>query len=512
MDVLNAAEIRKVEEVENEIGIPFLKLMSLAGKACTREIMNRYPKDCGKVAVVCGKGKNAGDGFVIARKLHENDYDVSIILAFGEPKAEDAVINYDLAIESGVPVFKYYPDTHFAEQVIGSAAVIVDALFGIGFHGAANEEQADVFEYMSRAAGKVVAIDVPSGVNTDTGAVEGAAVKADLTLAISCYKPAHVLFPAKAYCGETKILDIGISREAFDSTPVELKALDKTEVKALLPKRSRTSHKNDFGHVLAVAGSQRMPGAACLACGAALRTGAGLVTAAFPEKAYPAFGGLLAPEAMRLPLKDNEDGFLTLAAMPVLSGFLKKASVIILGPGLGQCPDVEKVVAAVLEQATCPVVLDADGINAVAKNMSLLETCKAPVIMTPHLGEFSRLTGISVSAIAENRGAVMKKFVKTYGVTLLLKGPDTLVASTDSAELYVNTTGNEGLAKGGSGDTLTGIIAGLLAQGMKPQQAAAVGAYLHGEAAEAVTDFYGKRSLVASDLIGMLPELLKDYE
>lgn len=512
MNILNAAEIRKVEDVENETGIPFLKLMSLAGNACTRAIMEAFPADQGKVVVVCGKGKNGGDGFVIARKLLDNDYDVSVVLAFGNPTAGDAQINYEKALEAGVPVFNFSPDPHYAQQVIANADLIVDAIFGIGFHGAANEDQAEVFDLISRSRGLVVAIDVPSGVNTDTGEVEGAAVKADATLAISCLKPAHVLFPAREFCGETLVLDIGISEASFSSVDCELQALNHGEVADLLPKRKRTAHKNDFGHVLVIGGSRNMPGAACLASNAALRMGAGLVTVAFPESAYSAFGAQLSMEIMRVPVAETKTGQLTMEALPDLFTAMKKATVIVLGPGLGTGEAVEKVIAAVLEQATVPVVLDADGLNAVAKQMQLLKDTKAPLILTPHLGEFARLTGKPVAELKAHRKESIRSFVEEYKVTLLLKGADTLVTSFQNEKITVNTTGNQGLAKAGSGDTLTGIIAGLLAQRMEPEQAATVGAYLHGALAEEVAENNATRSMVASDLILELPWLLKKFE
>ena len=511
MDILTADEIREVEELENKIGTPFLKLMSLAGGACAEVIMERFPKELGPVAVVCGKGKNGGDGFVIARKLHNADYDVSIVLAFGEPKAEDAVVNYNKAVDAGIPVVRSYPDHAFADQVIAKAAIVVDAMFGIGFHGAANEEQAYIFDLISRTTGTVIAIDVPSGVDTDTGAVEGSAVAADLTLTLTCLKPAHVIFPARAYCGETMVLDIGILEESFTCVKPTLESFSEEEVMDLLPDRARTAHKNDFGHVLSICGSLQMPGAACIASAAALRTGAGLLTAAFPQSAYPAMGAGLPVEAMRLPVADA-DGQLCLDSVPTILDFMKKASVLILGCGLGQGEGVEQAVMAILSNATCPVVLDADGLNAVAKNPAVLKDVKGEVIVTPHPGEMARLCGKSVPEIAANRKGAALEFANEYGVTVLLKGPDTLVATKGQDKVYVNTTGNEGLAKGGSGDCLSGIIAGLLAQGLSAYDAATLGAYLHGRAAEFAAYKGSLRSMLATDLIEALPQVIEQLE
>lgn len=512
MDILTAAEIRAVEELENQIGTKFLKLMSLAGEACAKVIMERFPKDCGPVAVVCGKGKNGGDGFVIARRLHNADYDVSIVLAFGEPKAEDAVINYQKALDAGIPVIRSYPDHAFADQIIAKASVVVDAMFGIGFHGAANDEQAYIFDLVSRSKGNVVAIDVPSGVDTDTGAVEGSAVVADLTLTLTCLKPAHVVYPSCEYCGETMVLGIGILEESFACVKPGLMTYSEEDIYDLLPERPRTAHKNDFGHVLAICGSYQMPGAACLSANAALKIGAGLLTAAFPEKAYPAFGAQLFPEAMRVPVPDTEQGQFCTASLPGIFEAMKKANVLILGCGIGQGEEVEKAVAGVLSRAACPVVLDADGLGAVSHNLDLLKTCKGDLILTPHPGEMARLLGCSAAEVEADRKGCAKRFAEAYGVTVLLKGPDTLVAAPKEPAVYVNTTGNQGLAKGGSGDCLSGMIAGLLAQGLSPFQAASLGAYLHGRCAEFVAFQGSLRSLLASDLIGALPRVLERYE
>ncbi len=512
MDILTAAEIRAVEEKENQIGTHFLELMSRAGTACAEVIMNHFSKDVGSIAVVCGKGKNGGDGFVIARKLHNADYDVSIVLAFGEPTAEDAVINYQKAMDAGIPIIPSYPDHGFADQLIAKAAVVVDAMFGIGFHGAANDEQAYIFDLISRSAGSVIAIDVPSGVNTDTGEVEGAAVEADLTLTLTCLKPAHVLYPSCGYCGETLVLDIGILEESFADVSPKQMTYSEEEVRHLLPPRSRTAHKNDFGHVLSICGSLRMPGAGCLAAGAALRSGAGLLTAAFPKSAYSAFGAQLPMEAMRLPLPENANGQFSTAALPELRNALKKATVLILGCGLGQGEDIQKLVAAILAEADCPVVLDADGLNAIVGQKELLKSTKAKLVLTPHPGELSRLTGKPVADILANRQQVATEFANEYHVTLLLKGADTLVAAPQKQKLYVNVTGNQGLAKGGSGDCLSGIIAGLLAQGLSPFKAASMGAYLHGTAAQFAASDCSLRSMTATDLIAVLPKVFAYFE
>lgn len=511
MDVLTAAEIRAVEETENAIGTNFYDLMEKAGTACANRIMKEFPKEGGSVVCVTGKGKNGGDGFVIARKLKEAGYQASLVLAFGPPTAEDAVRNYALAVQNEIPVTDYTLAPEAGREAMASANVVVDAIFGIGFHGAANEKQAEIFDFISQCDGNVVAIDVPSGVNTDTGAVEGSAVYADITYAISTRKPAHVFYPARGCCGRTEVLNIGILEESFRAAAPNLVVYESDEVADLLPIRSVTSHKNDFGHVLSLCGSMRMPGAACMCANSAIRSGAGLVTAAFPQKAYPAISSHLT-EAMMVPLPDGPDGMVSINALNMLHFYMQRATTLVIGCGLGQSSEVRAVVTDVLQSAACPVVLDADGLNAVAQNPAILSQVGNQVIITPHPGEMSRLMSVPVADILNNRVAAAKEFADHYKVTVLLKGPDTVVASYLTPKIYVNITGNQGLAKGGSGDTLSGIIAALVAQGMDPFHAAACGAWLHGYAADYAAKAISFRGMTASDLISALPFVLKEFE
>ncbi len=509
MQVLTADEIRAVEVREDEIGTKFLRLMEKAGTGCARVLMEQYSPEEGSVAVLCGKGKNGGDGFVIARKLRENDYDVTCILAFGEPAAADAIENYERAKEAGVPMVDFGPDLAFAEQAVASAAVLVDCMFGIGFHGAASEEQAEVFDLINRSPGVVFAVDVPSGVDTDTGAVNGEAVSADMTLAITCLKPAHVLYPAKEYCGQVQILDIDLLPESFEGVTPRIFVLSDTDAAALMPMRPRTAHKNDFGHLLSVCGSVRMPGAAGLCANAAVRTGAGLVTAAFPRSAYPSLAAHLT-EAMLLPLPETADGKLSPEGLPLLRTYLRKATAVVCGCGLGTGSGPAAVVDDLIRGSKVPVLLDADALNLVAEDPDVLKESRAPLVLTPHPGEFARLTGMTAKDIQADRIAAARDFAERYDVTLLLKGPDTVIAAAGKPAVCINTTGNQALAKGGSGDTLSGIVGSFLAQGMDPFDAACLGAFLHGKCAESAVGYgeFSVASVTATDLIAQLPYVM----
>lgn len=499
MKIYTADEIRFVEERENEIGMEFLRLMENAGAACAKKVEKFVKKDT-VVCVVCGKGKNGGDGFVIARKLVEEGIKVKVVLAQGAPLATDAIEMYHKVDVLSVDVVRYDWDKNLALEAISSADVIVDCIFGIGFHGEPDDDCAEVFKMINCSTATVISVDVPSGVDTDTGAACKYAVCADYTLAITTLKPAHVLFPAREKCGKVYVLDIGISEAALSSVSPRLETLSMDELGALLPSRSISAHKNDFGHVLCICGSKNMPGAACLCSGAACVAGAGLTTVAFPESAYASLASHMR-EVILVPLPEI-DGKLaaTFECMSQLSVFIQKASAIVIGPGLGQSEDVTELVQSVLKTAKCPVVIDADGLNAIASDLDVLKGLSIPVVITPHPGEMGRLTGLSVAEIEENREGIASEFAKHHNVTVLLKGAATVVASPVTEAVYINTTGNVALAKGGSGDVLAGIIGSLIAQGLNEYDAACCGAFIHGHASDVVIGDTSVAGLLASDL------------
>jgi len=512
LKILTADEIRRVEEEENATGIRFFDLMERAGTACADRIRSICPDSSRGAVIVAGSGKNGGDGFVIARKLREAGYPCGVILAMGMPKAADAINNFGTVNRLGISILNYEDNPTQAQAMIRGADIVVDAVFGIGFHGPAQGALPEIFRAISDSEGTVFAIDVPSGVDTDTGAVLGEAVYADYTFAISCLKPAHAFYPARENCGISIVLDIGISEHAFSAASPTLVSLSQSDVTELLPERTRTSHKNDYGHVLSICGSMCMPGAACMCANAAIRSGAGLVTAAFPQRAYPAISSHLT-EGMMVPLPDTPAGMVHVQSINLLRHYMERATTIVMGCGLGQSQDVRTVVLDVLQNAgRRPIVLDADGLNAVAGNTGVLDNLEGEVVVTPHPGEMSRLMNIPVQDILQDRIGAAHRFADEHRVTVLLKGPDTVIATYDNPVTIVNRTGNQGLAKGGSGDTLAGIIAALLAQGMPPFQAAATGAYLHGYAADFAAKTLSLRAMTATDLITALPFALKDFE
>ncbi|MCR4925174.1 MAG: NAD(P)H-hydrate dehydratase [Clostridiales bacterium] len=513
MIILTAEQIRRVEQNAVDNGMDFLRLMENAGAASARYIRERVASmsktDISNITVtiVSGKGKNGGDGFVIARKLCENGMKVNVILADSIANEGDAGEMFERLDGMPVNIFRYALEKEKVFEIISKSNVLVDCVFGIGFRGTPTEEMSKLFVAMSSNKGYKVAIDVPSGVNCDTGEVEGEAVMVNETIAISTLKPAHVLVPASLYCGNTAVVRIGIPEEIIKSIDSKLCCADKNEISSNFKERNPLSNKGDYGRVLSICGSTNMPGAAVLAANGAVNSGAGLVTAVFPEKAYSAISSKLT-EPLLLPLDTNRFGTLSKGAAPMILSAMEKASVILIGCGIGVNEDTREIVTKVLLNAKCPVVIDADGLNIISENIDILKQVKVDVVLTPHPGEMSRLMGVSVDEIQAKRTEYAQRLAYRYPVTVVLKGANTIITKYDKNRVYINTTGNPGMARGGSGDLLAGIIASFIAQGIKPFNAAYCGAYVHGLAGDKAAKKYSMASMTPTDMITELKCLL----
>lgn len=513
MRVLTAAQIRAVEERAVDTGLDYLRLMENAGSACARFIAEKAQitvESHTAVTVVCGKGKNGGDGFVIARKLYDKGAQVCILLAMGQPAAADALEMYTRATALPVEVVRYDTQRELALEKLRTAQVLVDAIFGIGFYGSPNEETAQLLREMSASPALKIAIDMPSGVNCDVSLAPEGAFHADCTAAISTLKPAHVLYPAAALSGEVSVVRIGIPDGCYEDEDGMLFSIEENAVRSWFAPRDPVSNKGDYGHLLSVCGSRNMPGAAVLAARGAVSMGVGLVTAAFPEGAYAAVAAKLT-EPLLLPLYANRQGSFAQAALPELRAAAEKASAVLIGCGLGVNDDTAYLVSELLSAVTCPVVLDADGINIAAAHIDILRAAKAPLILTPHPGEMARLCGCTAAEIQADRAGAARRFAREHGVTLVLKGANTVIADGRSASLLVNRTGNPGMAKGGSGDLLAGMLASLAAQGMEPLKAAAAAVYLHGLAGDEAAKRYSMCGMTPTLMAAELPVLLKKF-
>mgnify|MGYP003292318096 CR=1 FL=1 len=406
---------------------------------------------------------------------------------------------------------KHDADKAKTVQTIRNADVIVDAIFGFSFYGNISADLRGLFEEMSNAKGIKFAIDVPSGVYCDSGFNDPACFKADYTIAISALKPAHIMHPASECCGDIIIANIGIPEESYKLVSDSLFTHNRVEVSNLFKERSSISHKGTFGHLLCICGSKCMAGAPVLCARAALRSGAGLVTVAFPESAYLPVATKLT-EALLMPLSETEEGTLSASCLEKLIPALSKYDGIVIGPGLGVNDDTAAVVKAVLENAKVPVIVDADGINIIAKDIDILRNAKSKVVLTPHPKEMSRLAGTPTEIIQSDRIGWARKFASDNGVYLVLKGANTIVAQPFSKKAYVNASGNSGLAKGGSGDVLSGLMGGFLAQGFLPLNAATAAVYIHGYTAEGVSEKMSKSGMLPSDVANELAYSMRAFE
>ena len=500
-----ASEMRGVDKAASEIGgIPSIVLMENAAMACVEELKNDFANLSEKsVAVFCGKGNNGG--FAIARHLYNMGIDVAVYLVCGNEFKGDAKINFDIIKRMNINI-DVISDIEDLKYIVRSYDIIVDAIFGTGISGTVRGISYDVISEINDNAKYIVAVDVPSGINSDSGEICGVCIKADKTVTFAAYKVGMLMFPAADYVGKVAVKDISIPDYIIDGQNLKINVIDDKFVRSNFPKRENNSQKGDYGKVLVIAGSAGMTGAAYLSSQTAVTTGSGLVTLAVPSSLNSAMEAKTT-EVMTVPLSDR-NGRISANAIDEILKCVDKADTVLIGPGLGRCDDVSEVVESVLEYSKVPVIIDADGINAVAENMKALSSCTCPVIFTPHTVEMSRLTGLEREYIEDNRLVTAKEFAEENGVTLILKGHHTIVTGQDG-EQYINITGNSGLATGGSGDVLAGTVASLVSRGINETVASAMAVYIHGLAGDIAKDKYGIESVTASKVMECIPCALR---
>lgn len=494
-----------------EFGIPGMILMENAGRGCVETLKRRFPDIAAqKIVVFAGKGNNGGDGFVMARHLLNMGTDVCVFLLgkISELKA-DAQTNAGIAQKIGIEIneidtgnFKSF------DHRLRHSDLIIDAIFGTGLSKPATGFYAEVIEKINSLKKFVVAVDIPSGVDSDSGCLTGPHVEADLTLALAFLKQSHATFPSAGAMGDIEVIDIGIPQQAIVANSPGVEMVEPEDIALLFPERSRDAHKGDYGHVLVIAGSLGKGGAAGLTGLGALRSGCGLVTLALPESCQKAveFSPL---EVMTVALPETENGTLSIRAKDLLVEHLQGKSVVAVGPGISTDPDTIDLLKEFLPLVKIPLVLDADAVNCLAELGDLRAINNSDAILTPHPKEMSRISGVTTAEIQANRIESAARFARDNSCTLVLKGARTLTAFSDGS-VAVNPTGNPGMATAGSGDVLTGIIAGLIAQGLKTRSAVIAGVYLHGLAGDIYAQEKGtETSLVAGDLLDNLPESLK---
>ncbi|MCR4402101.1 MAG: NAD(P)H-hydrate dehydratase [Firmicutes bacterium] len=492
-----------------EVGIPGTVLMENAGRAVADAVKRLLEGTPGRrVCIVAGKGNNGGDGFVAARHLVNSQVRVkTFLVGKADEVGGDAKVNLDVLRRMGVDVEEIGPDDVHRVRVAASVSdVVVDAIFGTGFKGEPGGYVAQVIDAINESGRPVVAVDVPSGLDASTGKVSASCVKARCTVTFGLPKIGLLLYPGASYAGELVVADIGIPRTFLADERLKLNLSTADDVRRCLPVRDPDSHKGSFGKVLVVAGSQGMAGAATLTSLAALRSGAGLVTLAVPKSLQDIVHSRFT-EVITRALPETESGSVSLQAQALLDGILRGVEALAIGPGLSMHSETAQLVRNVVMTTSVPAVIDADGLNAVAQDPGTLRTSKAPVVLTPHPGEMARLTGLSVHEIKRDRLAVAMKAAAQWGKVVVLKGARTVIADP-SGEAYINPTGNSGMATAGSGDVLTGLIAGLLAQGMSALAAAVLGTYVHGLAGDIAAARRGEMGMIAGDILECVPEAL----
>jgi ADP-dependent NAD(P)H-hydrate dehydratase / NAD(P)H-hydrate epimerase len=509
--IVTASEMQAIDHTAiKKFGIPGLVLMENAGLAAASLIHENVPDLLEKkVLIVCGKGNNGGDGFVIARHLFIDGVQVNIfLLGKRQQLKSDARINADIAFKMGIPIHEITDKNLNAQNhLLRHCHIVVDALFGTGLSKPAGGLYEKVIKKINASKKYVFAVDIPSGVDSDSGHLIGPHIKANVTAALALLKRSHLLFPAAESMGEVQILDISIPHEAVEKQGIPVAWLELEDIQSLIPKRPTNTHKGEYGHTLVVAGSKGKGGAAGLTGLAALRAGAGLVTLAVPESCHQAleFNPL---ETMAVALPETKTGCVSTKAIDIILENLKGKNALAIGPGLSTDKETVQLLEALLPQVECPLVIDADGINALGKSGKLIDQIRAETVLTPHPKEMSRLSGWSVQDILNQRIERAGEFAQEHDVTLLLKGARTVVAFADGTVL-INPTGNPGMATAGSGDILTGLIAGLISQGLSVPSATSVGAFIHGMAGDIYVEANHEIPLIASDLLDKVPEAIK---
>lgn len=504
MKVCTASQMRNIDRSAEELGaIPSIVLMENAAISCALEILKI--KDLKSVAVFCGKGNNGGDGLAIARHLYNRGINTTVYLVCGSDFSGDALINFEIASKLGVKIIELN-DTDTLDLKIKTADIVVDAIFGTGIRGEIEGLASEVIDIINDNAKYVLSVDIPSGVDADTGKVSKSCIRADKTVTFAAYKLGILMYPGALKTGEIVVRDISIPEYIIDGQNININVIDKQYINSIRPTRFENSHKGDYGKILIIGGSKGLTGAVALACEACVRCGAGLVTAAVPESLNNIFEVKLT-EPMTMPLNDK-NGNLDKLCIPQILDRLNDFDVCLFGPGIGRGEDVLAILQAILKESQIPVIIDADGLWAFSKNPKILDECKCSVILTPHEMEMSRILNCSVEYLKENRQEISHEYATQNSVTLVLKGHHTIVTSP-SGEQYININGNSGMATGGSGDVLAGIIAAFTARLDTETKAANMGVYIHGLSGDLAAEELGEESMLPTDIINHIPNALK---
>jgi hydroxyethylthiazole kinase-like uncharacterized protein yjeF len=511
MKIVRVREMRKIDRrAIKGLGIPGVVLMENAGQSVLTAMEDFFDfAGIRKVTIVCGRGNNGGDGFVVARYLMNEGISVNTFIV-GDPSIikGDAKRNRDIFFGLGgkITPVRSKRSLERLRESLGDSDICVDAIFGTGFSGIIRGIAQEVVSAINESSAFIVSVDSPSGIDSDTGGVAGEAIQADLTVTMGLPKVGQLLYPGRYYVGELYIADIGFPEHVIDDVNPMGALVEQDIIQRFLPWRAPNLHKGAFGKALIVSGSTGMSGAAAMSGTSALRAGAGLVYLAIPESLNPILEEKCT-EVITIPVLQTKTGAISIDAYEKIMEKVADVDVVAVGPGLSQDPETKKMVRKVVEDAPIPLVIDADGINALVNNTAILKKRIRATIVTPHPGEIARLIKRSVREIEEDRVGICTTYAKRWGVVLVLKGAPTVIAHPDG-QYWINSHVNSGLATAGSGDVLTGLIVGFLAQKTSPIAAAVSGVYIHSYAGELLRETKGEHGLIAGDLVDSIPEAI----
>ena len=511
MKVVTAQEMRQIDQQTIEqIGIPGAVLMEHAGSAVVRVLREHFP-ECQHIGIVVGKGNNGGDGLVVARHLAHVGQPIQIFLVSPpESFAGDALTNLRIAQNLDLPITPILSEDELGrlKSQLTLSDLIVDSIFGTGLRGGVHGFIGTVIECINGSGKPVIAIDLPSGLSADTGIAEGACIQASYTVTMGLPKRGNLIHPGAGLTGQLEVADIGFPSSVIADQNVRINWTRPSDAARILPPRPTHSHKGTYGRVFVAAASTGMTGAAALTSAGALRVGTGLVTLGAP-KSLNSILEVKLTEVMTLPLQETAEGSLALEAKTdIIETIEQSKSILAIGPGLSQHPETVALVHSLIRESETPIVIDADGINALSKSREILSSLSPQTVLTPHPGEMARLIGGTVETLERDRIGIAQQFAQTHNVTLVLKGAPTVIAG-ENGEVWINSTGNAGMATGGMGDVLTGLIAGLMAQKISPFDAAVLGVYLHGLAGDIVAESIGMHGLMAGDVLDNIPKAIK---
>ena len=512
MILTTASEMQEIDRrtIEN-FGIPGMVLMENAGRGAIRFLLEQFPEIANKtVGVIAGRGNNGGDGFVIARYLKHKGVQVRVYLLAEAKKVQgDAAANLKFLKPLNIPVIEIPDEALFSKckPEMDGLDVWVDAILGTGLKSDVKGYFKTVINYINGLNKPVFAVDIPSGLNSDTGQPCGVCIHASATATFGFAKSGHIVYPGIDYTGTLEIVDIGIPPHIVTAVGPRQFLITAQLIQSYLTPRPPDAHKGSTGHLLVIAGSTGKTGAAAMTSMSALRAGAGLVTLGVAESLNVVLEGRML-EAMTVPLSESRRGVLGESAVNAIQQELPGKKCLAIGPGLGQAIETKKLIREIIRESEIPVVVDADGLNNLAGEVKTFKPAKAPIILTPHPGEMARLLQTTVAKVQQDRIKCAREFAVEFSVHVVLKGARTVIAHPDG-RVFINPTGNAGMASGGMGDVLTGVIAGLIAQGLTPEAACHAGAYMHGAAADSLMEDMGPYGYLAGDVMNAIPGEIK---